>query len=148
MQVDSIRGHLRTQQDKEYAEMIERTRDGSVFVLGGVRFKYQPVHSGKPLDYDLKVGMQRCDAIVVTGEGTRINTDIEKIREFRQIIGDFPLIVGAGMTIDTCTEQLSIADGAIVGSWFKEGGFTRKPVSSERVTAFMEKVKELRKTLE
>jgi len=148
MQVDSIRGHLRTQQDKEYAEMIERVRDGSVFVLGGVRFKYQPVRSGKPLDYDLKIGMQRCDAIVVTGEGTRMNTDMEKIREFRRIIGDFPLIVGAGMTIDTCEEQLAIADGAIVGSWFKERGFTRRPVSPERMTAFMQKVKELRETFE
>ena len=147
MQVDSIRGHLRTEEDKEYAEMIERVRDGSVFVLGGVRFKYQPVHSGKPLDYDLKIGMQRCDGIVVTGEGTRMNTDMEKIREFRRIIGDFPLIVGAGMTIETCEEQLAIADGAIVGSWFKERGFTRRPVSPERVTEFMQKVKAFRASL-
>lgn len=146
MQVDSIRGHLRTQEDKEYAEMIERVRDGSVFVMGGVRFKYQPVHSGKSVEYDLEIGMQRCDAIVVTGEGTRMNTDIEKIRQFREIIGDFPLIVGAGMTIDTCEEQLAIADGAIVGSWFKEKGFTRRPVSPERVTAFMEKVRKFRQS--
>ena len=127
--------------------MIERLRDGTIFVLGGVRFKYQPVRSGKPLDYDLKVGMERCDGIVVTGSGTGVNTDIEKIREFRKIMGDFPLIVGAGMTIDTCVEQLSIADGAIVGTWFKEDGITRNPVSPERMTAFMQKVKQLRETL-
>lgn len=148
MQVDSIRGHLYPEQDEKYAKMIENVRDGSIFVMGGVRFKYQPINSGKPLDYDLKVGMERCDGIVVTGEGTGINTDIEKIREFRRIIGDFPLIVGAGMTIDTCVEQLSIADGAIVGTWFKEDGMTRNPVSPERMTAFMEKVKELRASLE
>ena len=53
-------------------------------LLGGVRFKYQPVHSGRTLEEDLRIGMERCDAIVCTGEGTGIPTPLGKVEEFVQ----------------------------------------------------------------
>ena len=145
MQVDSVCGHLRPEEDERYEKRIREIRDGSVFVLGGVRFKYKLVRSGRSLEEDLRLGMERCDAIVVTGAGTGINTDIEKIQTFRGVIGDFPLIVGAGLTRETCGEQLSIADGAIVGSWFKQHGSAEYPVDPERVKAMMDAVKALRR---
>ena len=117
-----------------------------MFLLGGVRFKYQPVRSGRSVEQDLMLGKQRCDAVVVTGAGTGINTELEKIRLFREVLGDFPLIVGAGMTEENFREQLSIADGAIIGSWFKRDGITEAPVDPERVRRFMEIVREMRKT--
>lgn len=48
------------------------------------------------------------------------------------------------MTAETCAEQLSVADGAIVGSWFKQGGSTKAPVDPERVKQFMTIVKQVR----
>ena len=108
-----------------------------IFLLGGVRFKYQPVASGRTLEEDLKIGMERCDAVVVTGAGTGISTELDKIKAFRAILGDFPLIVGAGMTAETAAEQLFYSDGAIVGSYFKEGGYTEYPVDEMRVKTFM-----------
>lgn len=81
--------------------------------------------------------MERCDAIVVTGEGTGISTDLDKIKTFRTVLGDFPLIVGAGMTEGNVVEQLALADGGIVGSWFKEYGKVEHPVDDERVDVFM-----------
>ena len=74
---------------------------------------------------------------MVTGEGTGISTDLEKIKTFRTILGDFPLIVGAGMTADTAQEQLTYSDGAIVGSYFKESGITDNPVDEKRVQDFI-----------
>ncbi len=147
MQVDSICGHLQPQRDEEYARMIGALRDGSVFVLGGVRFKYQPVLSGRSLEEDLRLGMERCDAIVVTGTGTGISTELDKIKAFRAVTGDFPLLVGAGMTARTAREQLSWSDGAIVGSWFKEGGNAVNPVDPDRVGRFMDEVRSLRASL-
>ena len=146
MQVDSICGHLGPAADRNYAAKIAglRSEGKPVFVLGGVRFKYQPVRSGRSLEEDLRLGMERCDAIVVTGPGTGVNTDENKIRAFRQILGDFPLIVGAGMTAETCQQQLSLADGAIVGSTFKAEGRTERDVDPERVRTFMERVKLVR----
>jgi predicted TIM-barrel enzyme len=114
-------------------------------LLGGVRFKYQPVLSPRSVEEDLQVGMERCDAIVVTGKGTGLPTELDKIKYFREIINDFPLIVGAGLNLDNCIEQLSIADGGIVGSYLKEGHIDSGYVSPIYVNVFAEKVKSLRK---
>lgn len=138
VQMDSVCGHLEPIYEKSFLKKLETMRgDGDIFLLGGVRFKYQPVRSGRSLEEDLKLGMERCDAVVVTGEGTGISTDLEKIKTFRSILGDFPLIVGAGMTAEIAQEQLAYSDGAIVGSYFKEYGEAEYPVDEERVKEFV-----------
>ena len=138
VQMDSVCGHLEPNYEKPFLKKLDTMRgDGDIFLLGGVRFKYQLVRSGRSLEEDLKLGMERCDAIVVTGEGTGISTDLEKIKTFRTILGDFPLIVGAGMTAETAQEQLVFSDGAIVGSYFKESGITDYPVDEKRVQEFI-----------
>ncbi len=138
VQMDSVCGHLEPNYEKPFLKKLETLRgDRDIFLLGGVRFKYQPVRSGRSLEDDLKLGMERCDAIVVTGEGTGITTDLEKIKTFRSILGDFPLIVGAGITEGNVVEQLDFADGGIVGSWFKEYGKAEYPVDEQRVDALM-----------
>lgn len=138
VQIDSVCGHALPKHDAELAKYLDRLRgERDIFLLGGVRFKYTQHLSGRTLEEDLKLGMERCDAIVVTGEGTGISTDLEKIKTFRSILGEFPLIVGAGMTAETAQEQLAYSDGAIVGSYFKEEGVTEYPVDEERVKEFI-----------
>ena len=142
VQMDSVCGHLEPNYEKPFLKKLDAMRGGGdIFLLGGVRFKYQPVRSGRSLEEDLKLGMERCDAIVVTGEGTGISTDLEKIKLFRSVLGDFPLIVGAGMTAETAQEQLAFSDGAIVGSYFKEYGEAQYPVDEERVKEFISNVR-------
>lgn len=138
VQIDSVCGHALPQHDAELAKYLDRLRgERDIFLLGGVRFKYTQHLSGRSLEEDLKLGMERCDAIVVTGTSTGITTDLDKIKNFRTILGDFPLIVGAGMTAETAQEQLTFSDGAIVGSYFKEYGVTEYPVDEVRVKEFM-----------
>lgn len=122
IQIDSVCGHLTPEADEQYAlRLSELRQDVDVVLMGGVRFKYQAVRSGRSLDEDLRLGARRCDAIVCTGEGTGIPTPFGKVAEFRSVLNDFPIIVGAGVTLDTIRETFRVADGAIVGSWFKEG---------------------------
>ncbi|MBQ7486268.1 MAG: membrane biogenesis protein [Clostridia bacterium] len=160
LQIDSVCGHLmpgrtgtvydgqkltRINRDGDYAERLAALRAKyPVFLLGGVRFKYQPIRSGRSVEEDLIIGKERCDAVVVTGGGTGQDTGMEKIQLFRNVLGDYPLIVGAGMTIDTCRDQLSVADGAIIGSWFKVDGRAENPVDPKRVRQFMDVVLEVR----
>jgi uncharacterized protein len=42
------------------------------------------------------------------------------------------------------TEQLEVADGAVIGTAFKQDGNTWKPIDGQRVKAIMEKVRMLR----
>ena len=145
MQVESICGHLMPADEPAYLAMVERyRRDGQVAVIGGVRFKYQPYLSGRTLEEDLVIGRAHCDAIAVTGEGTGIDTDTAKIREFRAILGDFPLVIGAGMTVAQVTDKLPIADAAIVGSTFKEERQASNEVNASYVWEFMAAVEQLR----
>lgn len=145
MQVDSVAGHLPPELDRVYGAMIEGYRAlGKVAVLGGVRFKYQPVLSGRSLEEDLHLGTALCDAVVVTGEGTGVETQQGKIRQFREVLGGFPLIVGAGVTLENCAEQLALTDGAIVGSYFKDTQRDTGDVDAGHVRAFMDRVQKLR----
>ena len=141
IQIDSVCGHLVQQSDAEYGEVLKNLRtEFGITVLGGVRFKYQPVLSGRSLQQDLMFGMERCDAIVVTGEGTGADSPNEKILEFRNQIGSFPLIVGAGVTIDTVEQKLAMADGVIIGSWLKENHRDHGEVSEKYLKEFMKTV--------
>jgi predicted TIM-barrel enzyme len=149
IQIDSVAGHLLTtpvDQDGRFATELDRLRSTyRIPVIGGVRFKYQPVISGRTEAEDLKIGMQRCDAIAVTGSGTGVETDSQKIKTFRSVIGDFPLVVAAGLTADNCLEQMAIADAAIVGSFLKDTYKDRGEVSRDHVRQLVKKVKTLRK---
>ena len=116
----------------------------NIAVLGGVFPKYYIPVAGSDLKTDLEDGMKRAEAIVVTGAGTGKETPLDKIKSFREIIGNHPLIIGAGLNASNVEEQLKIADGAIVGSCFKRHGVTTNPIDRELVKEFMDAVKKVR----
>ncbi len=115
-----------------------------VSVLGGVWPKYYTPFAGSNLETDLRVGMGRADAIVVTGAGTGKETPFEKISQFRNVLGDYPLIIGAGLTPENAYQQLSLADGAIVGTALKVGNETGNEVDRAKVRDLMAVVNEIR----
>ena len=115
-----------------------------IVVLGGVWPKYYIPHPESNISVDLKQGSLRAEAIVVTGQGTGEETPLEKIVEFRTVLRDHPLIIGAGLTTDNAYEQLQIADGAIVGSFFKHHKKTSNIVDPTKVKALMDIVKQVR----
>ena len=126
-------------------EFYERMRREfpDVVVLGGVGFKYT-LSTGNPLKLDLREGMSRCEAIVTTGDGTGIETPLDKLRQYKSLLEDFPLIVGAGVNLQNIHEQLQICDGAIVGSYFKSDGDTQLPINKSKVANLMNIVRDLR----
>lgn len=145
VQLDSVAGHLKVRDDPGFDEFIKMNRqsyDG--YALGGVRFKYQPYLSGRTLEEDLKIGMTRCDAIVVTQDATGQETSMEKINEFRSIIGDFPLVIGAGLTAENCKEQFSVGDAAIVGSYFKDTYKDTGDVDANHVKTLIDTLNDIR----
>lgn len=95
------------------------------------------VNSGRTLAEDLKFGMGRCDAVVCTGEGTGLATPMDKVEKFKQILGDFPVIIGAGVTIDMVEACRRNSDGVIVGSCFKNNHRAKYSVNEDNVKDFM-----------
>lgn len=148
LQLDSVVGHVKPRDEASLDAFFNLERPTcDALVMGGVRFKYQPVLSEKTEEEDLATAMGRCDAICVTGDGTGMETSQEKIERFKKAIGDFPLIICSGLTDLNCTEQLKVADAAVVGSFMKDTGKDTGDVCSEKIKLLMTKVKQLREEL-
>jgi predicted TIM-barrel enzyme len=145
IQLDYVSGRYQGAEELPY-ERYKRMREEfpDVAVLGGVHPKYYHPVDGSDFAQDLRTAMQRADAIVITGEGTGMETPLEKLRYARKVVGDFPLIVGAGLNLKNVHQQLSIADGAIVGSSFKAYGETYNSIDVQSVRAMMKAVQKVR----
>ena len=108
----------------------------NIVVLGGVGFKYTS-DPGDNLSAWLESAKSRVDAVVTTGPGTGQETPIKKLEHYKTLLGDFPLIEGAGSTRDNIYEHLRVADGVIVGSYFKPNGNTELPVQELNVRRYI-----------
>lgn len=138
VQFDSVQA-----QDLNVKAYEQARHETDIPVFGGIRFKYQRM-TGKPLEEDLRDGMSRCEAIVTIGEGTGVETPLEKLIDFKNAMGNFPLIVGAGVTPVNVKSQLHYADGVIVGSYFKPYGNTNLRVYEDKVNQLMREIRSVR----
>jgi membrane complex biogenesis BtpA family protein len=81
------------------------------------------------------------DAIILTGTKTGENPEIAEVKRIREIVGDFPIVVGSGINSKTAKEYLQYADGAIVGSSIKIDGNVKNPVCQNRVMELVGSIK-------
>lgn len=93
------------------------------------------------------VEAQGGDVVIVTGFDTGSAPTVEKVQSCKSAVS-LPVVLGSGVNMDNLTDLLSVADGAIVGSWFKEGNKWKNPVSYSRTREFMKKVEEFRGSID
>lgn len=86
----------------------------------------------------------RPDALCVSGLIAGARTDPEALRKVKAAVGDMPVFSNTGVCKDNVKEQLSIVDGAVVGTAFKYDGEFDNHVDEDRVKAFMAEVQQLR----
>lgn len=145
LQLDSVVGHVKPRDEATLDAFFALERPTcDALVLGGVRFKYQPVLSEHTVEEDIETAKRRCDAICVTGDGTGMEAPIDKIHRFKLACGDTPLVICSGVNVDNCAEQLAVADGAVVGSFFKDTGKDTGDVAAEKIDLLMQQVYALR----
>ena len=80
------------------------------------------------------------DAVLVSGPLTGQSAATSDLRSVAEAVPEVPVLANTGVNRDNVGEILSLADGCIVGTHFKVGGDTWKPVEKERVARFMETV--------
>ena len=86
------------------------------------------------------------DVVLVAGPMAGAEPDPAELREAKSAVGDdVPVLMNTGARPDNIARFLEIADGVIVGSGLKQGGGTWNPVDPERVSAFMDRVREFRR---
>jgi len=74
----------------------------------------------------------RADAVIISGARTGEPPDLSLVKEAKELV-NVPVLVGSGVTPDNLRMFLEVADGVIVGTYFKKGGVTTNPVDVERV---------------
>jgi len=84
------------------------------------------------------------DALCVSGLVAGAQTNVSTLRKVKDAVPDTVVFANTGVRLENVEEQLSIADGAVVGTTFKYDGVFRNPVDCHRVKAFMDKVKSIR----
>ncbi|HIE23686.1 MAG TPA: BtpA/SgcQ family protein [Candidatus Korarchaeota archaeon] len=81
------------------------------------------------------------DAIIVTGIETGASPDPENVKKVKEAVPDVPVLIGSGLNPENAKILLRHADGAIVGTFFKEKGFVENKVDRERVKTLMKAIK-------
>jgi hypothetical protein len=84
------------------------------------------------------------DGICVSGLTAGAETSSQTLKLVKEAIPETFVFANTGVNLDNVADQLAIADGAIIGTAFKEGGSTWNPVSEKRVKKLMDKIKGLR----
>ncbi len=83
----------------------------------------------------------RPDALCVSGLTAGVETDTQILKSVKDAVPNTVVFVNTGVRVENVIEQLSIADGAVVGTTFKHEGKFENHVDESRVKAFMDKVK-------
>lgn len=89
------------------------------------------------------------DGLIITGKWTGDAPDIGELKRVRKVVGDFPIILGSGVSGENISSLFQTADGAIVSTSLKEGnekegevnvkGYEQR-ISEERVKNLTEAV--------
>lgn len=87
----------------------------------------------------------RPDALCVSGLTAGAETNVQTLELVKQAVPNTPVFANTGVRLDNVTQQLSVADGAVIGTAFKAEGNTWNAIELARVKALMTKVREFRK---
>ncbi len=84
------------------------------------------------------------DAICVSGLTAGAPTDTQALTVVKQSAGNVPVFVNTGVRPENAEQQLTIADGAVVGTYFKKDGIFENEVCVQRVHELMYEVRRIR----
>ncbi|HUT22478.1 MAG TPA: BtpA/SgcQ family protein [Candidatus Bipolaricaulota bacterium] len=69
------------------------------------------------------------DALIVTGRWTGDAPDLAELKKIREVVGDFPILIGSGADDKNINELFEYANGAIISTSLKEGGIKETEVN-------------------
>jgi len=114
---------------------LRKALGAKIAILADVHVKHA-VHFDDLADAARDAARNGADALIVTGKATGLppsSADVEVVKKETGL----PVLVGSGVTLENVHQFLS-ADGIIVGTWLKKGGFVEEPVDPERVRTLVQ----------
>lgn len=112
-----------------YKQVLNLTKEVKVFT--DIQVKHSELLNIRPISQSAQEAIQKgSNALIVTGKWTGDAPTLDKLKQVRASVGDFPIIVGSGAEESNLNELLNYADGVIIGTSIKIGN--SKDKSQER----------------
>lgn len=105
-------GHL----DAEAFLVARRAAHWGGLYFGGVAFKYQRQVAPADLGRASSFARSYMDVVCTSGPGTGIVADVEKVRGLRGGLGEHPMALASGITVQNVHSYLSLAQVFLVGT--------------------------------
>ena len=86
------------------------------------------------------------DGVIVTSQFTGVNPEKNDLRKAKSAT-KLPVLIGSGMTAENIAEYLPLADGFIVGSYFRRDGKFLEKLEPQRLERFMKAFLAMRKSI-
>ena len=105
------------------SRMRSRLKADQILALCDVNVKHGShyiIHDRSVAEQDMDIESQDGDAVIVTGFDTGTPPSVENIYKCKKSTS-LPILIGSSLNSSNVNELLTAADGAIIGSWFKEG---------------------------
>ncbi|MBL3688178.1 SgcQ protein [Leucobacter zeae] len=87
------------------------------------------------------------DALCVSGLTAGAPTDTQSLSIVKENAGDTPVFVNTGVRASNVAEQLAVADGAVIGTFFKRDGVFENEADLARVQELMGEARAFREAL-
>lgn len=141
---DNPMGHVEADPLKvaEYRNKIHAQNVGMISEISGyhVTGEYNKKKIQSAASTSMRLG---ANAIEIMHKDFEMNERL--IKDVKEV-GDIPVILGGGTTVENCKERLRYADGALVGTAF-EGGKWGGPIIESIVADYVKKVRELEREI-
>lgn len=125
-------------QGKAYDTLRLRTNlSADILIFADIRVKHASPLGDLSLEQEVRDATQRglADGIIASGTATGSPVDILELKQISKF-SSRPVLIGSGVTPDNLKALAGIADGFIIGSYFKMEGKAGNPVDEKRVETF------------
>jgi membrane complex biogenesis BtpA family protein len=136
--IDAIGGDM--------ARLRRNLQAGDIAFLCDVNVKHGShfiIHDRSVEEQALDIEAQDGDAVIVTGFDTGTPPTYDRVEKCKKAT-KLPIFLGSGVSPQNIAEMFPVADGVIIGSYFKKDGNWKNPVDSARAKEFMAAVNSLR----
>ncbi len=125
----------------------------SVAILADIHVKHSRLLSPYSLEQSARLAINKdANALIVTGTWTGKAPRNEDLMRVHKTAGQFPIIIGSGLTAENAGTLMALADGAIVSTSLKDGLPTDNEtnvksydqrISQQRVATLMSRVRRI-----
>lgn len=102
----------------------------NVALLTDIHVKHAKQLSKYSLEESAKKAIKKgSDGIIMTGNWTGDAPDLNNLKLIKKAVGNFPVFIGSGASIENVQDLMRYADGVIIGTSLKTGSNSKKHVN-------------------